>query len=324
MCPSSTLPEPCSPRPLPRERSVLYRRHAVTFCAAGSGPYEGPRTAGLRISEHLPAHLPCSRLALPRSPPLCYRHVAGLPPFLKALPLLASAAAFALAVLSERPAFLPAARRTATWTTLWLAWQALSALWTPPAYRWTTLWPVLTGAAALAMAAGVASDPRRRRGLAWTLTGSGLALAVYAANLLSGGGVERLLGVTWEGLPIDHLPFGNRNLAALLLSALLPLAVLRRAWIPAALLGVLWATDGLAPSWAPRRRGDRPDPRRPDRGAGSRHRPYRHDGALAWVGPSPASAQWRLKTSAASGPGLKGFRGWRLRPDGHGAGASGS
>lgn len=173
---------------------------------------------------------PCSRLrtfgylAL-GSLPLCYLHVPGLPPFIRSLALLAAGAAFAAARLLA-PQVPSSGPRPGPWFLCLLAWQLLSATTSLPAFRWPALWPVLHGAAALAVAAGVAGDPARRRGLALSLAGGGLALLLFTFNILSGGQAEVwTLGGRLQGSPIDHLPFGNRNTSALLISSLIPPAL---------------------------------------------------------------------------------------------------
>lgn len=128
---------------------------------------------------------------------------------------------------------------------------ALSAFWSR--YPEAAAWPCLLWASAAASAFGIASDPLRERGLRIPLTGAGLALALYAFNILSRGLWERwTLGTTLWGHPIDHHPFGNRNSAALLLAALLPpalaLARKRPLWglsMTATLLGLLIRADAL-------------------------------------------------------------------------------
>lgn len=154
--------------------------------------------------------------------PLAYRHVPGLPPFLRGWALLASGTCFAAALLAQgdSAAGSPPWRRAARWAAAWVAWAAASALWAE--HPWSAGWPVLQHAACLAVAAGIATDPSRLRGLRFTAAGWGLAAIVYGTNLWSGGALERLAGNPLQGDPIDHLPFGNRNAAALLFSALLP------------------------------------------------------------------------------------------------------
>ena len=182
--------------------------------------------------------------------PLAYLHVPGLPPFLRSSMLLAAGAAFAGALLLEAPTPFPGAGRAAgALATAWIAWQALSVLWAHAPFRWAAALGVFHAAAALAAAAAIASDPAPR-GIRTLLAGWGLALAVFAANVLTGGCVETWVGERLTGRTVDHLPFGNRNTAALLIAALLPLvAVTARdrlaAHRPAGALAAAMATAAL-------------------------------------------------------------------------------
>ncbi len=165
--------------------------------------------------------------------PFCYRHVPFLPPYLRSPALLAAGAAFGAAWLLA-PDAEQAGRRVGRWVLAFLAWEAASTLWSASGFRWAPAGPGLHGTAALAVAAGIASDPSRRRGLLLVLGGWMLALLLFAFNLLSHGQAEVwTLGDRLQGNPSDHLPFGNRNTAALLVSALIPPAVLlaRASWM---------------------------------------------------------------------------------------------
>lgn len=149
--------------------------------------------------------------------------------------------------------------------------------------------------------------------------------------MIGGDRIQSWLGPGLEGSPIDHLPFGNRNLAALLASALLPLALLRRAWVPAAALGgLLWAADALgaflgllgggALAWA---LGD-PRRRRLLLPAGLAAAGLAF--ALGWTLTLRPPPGWRLHTSLGvrSLGWEEALRGWTDRPwTGHGAGSFG-
>lgn len=136
------------------------------------------------------------------------------------------------------------------WSLAFLGWTLLSSLWSREGQGWAALQPALQGAAALAILAGLAAGPGLSAVLRWILPGAGLAVLIFALNLLTGGGVERLcLGGTLSGSPIDHHPFGNRNTAALLLMMLLPPAAFAPSpwrWILGLPLGLLlWWTGSL-------------------------------------------------------------------------------
>ncbi|GEM_PF-506626 len=158
--------------------------------------------------------------------PLAYAQVPYLPILLRSLPLLASGAAFALALAGStgKEKLSPTLRQVGLLSGFWLAFQALSSFWGEP--RWAALTPVLNTAASLTVACGIATDPHRNRGLALAGLGTGAALTLYAANLLMPDTVETWIhGMRIPGEVTGHLPFGNPNTAALLVSACLPAAI---------------------------------------------------------------------------------------------------